>query len=91
MKNDGTRDAFAGFLRRLAAGKVGGIEWERFIVQHYADEFLEDIRRRVARLTIAQHGGLQWSDSELAALQQWSRELRQASDEPPLDSISAAP
>ena len=83
MKNDGTREEFAEFLRRLAAGKVGGIEWERFIVAHYDDDFLEDGRRRVGQLSVARDGGIQWSDSEYAALQQWSRELRQAAQEPP--------
>jgi hypothetical protein len=70
---------FADFLCRLAAGTVNAIEWNRFIVPHYSDDRLEEIRRSVVRLRIGQAGAVQWSDSEIAALQHWSRELRGAS------------
>jgi hypothetical protein len=46
-----TRDAFADFLERYADGKTDSNEWAHFIVQHYGDSFLEEIRRCVARLT----------------------------------------
>lgn len=67
---------FADFLSRVAAGRVGTIEWQRFIVTHYRDELLESIRRQAAKLSIDRDGGKEWSDSEFAALQQWSRQLR---------------
>jgi hypothetical protein len=70
------RIEFAKFLRRLAAGSVKEIEWNKFIVTHYSDDRLEEIRRSVVRLAIGQAGAVQWSDSELAALQHWSPELR---------------
>ena len=70
------RTDFADFLRRVAAGRVGTIEWQRFIVTHYPDELLESIRRQTAKLSIDRDGGKEWSDSELASLQQWSRQLR---------------
>jgi hypothetical protein len=67
------------FCAGLAAGKVKAIEWNRFIVAHCSDDRLEEIRRSIVRLRIGQAGAVQWSDSEIAALQQWSRELRGAS------------
>jgi hypothetical protein len=70
------RLAFAEFLRRLAAGRAKPIEWSRFILVHYPDDGLESIRREIVRLAIGRDGGVQWSDSECAALQHWSRELR---------------
>lgn len=74
IRND-DRNEFAAFLRRLAGGKVGAIEWNRFVVRHYDDELLEEVRCELGRLVIAQEGGKEWSDSELAALQHWSRQL----------------
>ncbi|HEX3659183.1 MAG TPA: hypothetical protein VHV55_25565 [Pirellulales bacterium] len=60
---------------RLAA--LGAIERSRYVLNHYADAELEEIRRSVVRLYIGQAGGKEWSDSELDALQHWSRALRQ--------------
>jgi hypothetical protein len=73
---DDQRTAFAEFLRRLATGTAEAIEWERFVVTHYHDELLEDIRRRTAKLSIDRDGSKEWSDSEVAALQHWYRQLR---------------
>jgi hypothetical protein len=72
------RKAFADFLRRLAAGTAGPIEWERFIVTHYQDETLEKVRREVAKLAI-ESPGARWSDSEIEKFQYWARLLREAS------------
>jgi hypothetical protein len=73
------RSEFAEFLRRVAAHTVGPIEWQRFIVTHYQDEFLETARRAVAELCTNQFGGKEWSEAEFAALQHWSRELKRDS------------
>ena len=80
LRNDGTRLAFAEFLKRLGCGLVRPIEWNRFAVRHYRDDLLEDIRRRTVKLSMDRGGTGQWSDSEIAALQQWSRQLRGASN-----------
>ncbi|HEY2882127.1 MAG TPA: hypothetical protein VGJ15_06825 [Pirellulales bacterium] len=72
------RTEFADFLRRLAAGTFTSTEWKRLIVTQYPDEFLEDIRRQVVRLNIQRDGGKEWSDSEIAALQTLSRELKKS-------------
>jgi putative acetyltransferase len=69
------RKEFAVFLKRLAGNSVGAIEWNRFIVTHYADDALEDIRRKVVEFTIGREGGVQWSDREVMQLQFWSRTL----------------
>lgn len=45
-----TREAFADFLDRYADNRTGELEWQRFIIQHYSDSFLEETRRCVARL-----------------------------------------
>jgi hypothetical protein len=76
MANESHRIAFAGFLRRLAAGRVKAIEWNRFVIQHYPDPELEEIRRSLVRLGIAKNGGMQWSESEVASLQHWYHILR---------------
>jgi hypothetical protein len=70
------RADFADFLRRVAAGGVGAIEWQRFIVTHYHDQLLENVRLQVAKLSMDRDGGKEWSNSELASLQHWSRQLR---------------
>jgi hypothetical protein len=74
---------FAAFLQRVAAHAYGTIEWHRFVVCHYHDEVLEDIRRKLVKMSIDREGGKEWSDTELAALQQWSRELRSEPDASP--------
>lgn len=76
IDNEITRESFAKFLSRVAAGKVGAIEWNRFAVMHYPDELIEDTRRSLVKLSLGREGGVQWSDSEIAAIQHWSRLLK---------------
>lgn len=47
-----TRVEFADFLDRLADNRTSQIEWQHFIVNHYHDEFLEEMRRCTARLML---------------------------------------
>jgi hypothetical protein len=44
------RRQFADFLDRLAAGSAHPDEWSSFVVTHYPDEFLEEMRRCTVRL-----------------------------------------
>jgi len=74
--NQPLRTAFAEFLRRLASGASGPIEWERFVVTHYSDETLERVRREVAKLAI-ETARSAWSDSEIEKFQYWARLLRE--------------
>ncbi len=76
MRMNDHRIAFAKFLRRLVSEQINTIEWQKFIVTHYHDEMLEQIRRNVAKLSIDRDGGIQWSDSEIEKLQHWSRVLQ---------------
>jgi len=46
------RRQFADFLDRLAAGQVDKDEWSSFVITHYPDEFLEEMRRCTVRLAI---------------------------------------
>jgi hypothetical protein len=71
-----SRVEFADFLKRLATSVVTGKEWEKYIVRHYHDPLLERVRADTVRLAIGRCGGKEWSDSEFASLQHWSRELR---------------
>jgi hypothetical protein len=75
IKNDCTREGFAEFLRRLAANKVGEIEWQRFMVTHYHDELIEAARVAIVQRSIERDPGMQWSESDLAAMQHWSHRL----------------
>jgi hypothetical protein len=73
------RISFANFLARLANGTNGPLEWEQFIVRHYDDPLLEEIRRQTVELSISRDGGKEWSNSEIEILQFMFRTLRQAS------------
>ena len=67
------RLAFAEFLTRLATGD--DTDWEQYIVAHYADQFVEELRRCVMRLrhySTAVWGGQDSSDM----LRHWANALR---------------
>ena len=67
--NDKRRQAFAAFLDELAGGQNDRNKWAVFVIGHYADERLEEIRREVVRQVIA--GAL-----DPLKLRAWSLELR---------------
>lgn len=48
------RRQFADFLDRLAISGVDRDEWSSFIIVHYLDEFLEEMRRCTVRLAIGE-------------------------------------
>lgn len=52
MVNRDRRLTFADFLDRLAAATTSPEEWDDMVIEHYADEVLEDIRVRLIRLVI---------------------------------------
>jgi predicted CopG family antitoxin len=75
-----TRSSFADFLDRYADKKTGTIEWDHFVVQHYGDSFLEEVRRCVARLATNKlqiHG-----DTEAASdlIRSWATLLRSSTN-----------
>ena len=48
------RAEFAEFLDQLRVGPVHHEIWQRYIVTHYHDDRLEEIRRQCVRLAISQ-------------------------------------
>jgi hypothetical protein len=53
-ERNGYRIQFADFLDRLAEPGYDFGDWDQFIVVHYPDEFLEELRRCTVRLAIGQ-------------------------------------
>lgn len=79
-----TRLAFAEFLDRLAAGDDA--DWEQYIVAHYADDFLEELRRCVMRMR--HYSTAVWGDQDSNdMLRHWANALRLSTDTelPPID------
>ncbi len=91
-----TRNSFADFLDRYADNKTGSIEWDHFVIQHYGDSFLEEVRRSVVRLAINKlpiHG-----DTEAACdlIRSWAILLRSSTNsdverKPDLATIDMTP
>jgi hypothetical protein len=69
---------FADFLDRLADGPVGAEEWLSFVVTHYPDEFLEEIRRQCVRLACGYGDRDQRPDTPAGreVLRLWAGQLR---------------
>ena len=75
-----TRNSFADFLDRYADNKTGPTEWDNFVVQHYGDSFLEEIRRCVVRLAINNlpiHGD---TDAARDLIRSWATLLRSSTN-----------
>jgi hypothetical protein len=67
------RLAFAGFLDRLATGDDA--DWEQYIATHYADKFLEELRRCVMRLR--HYSTVAWNEHDSRdMLLHWAHALR---------------
>lgn len=77
MKAEYKRLEFAEFLDRLAGDAEGPDETFDLLVNHYRDEDLEEIRRRVVRLAIERDpkGSPVWNDSDREQLRKWARQL----------------
>lgn len=75
-----TRQAFADFLDRYAEHTSNEAEWDRFVIQHFGDSFLEEIRRCVVRLVInklPKHGS---TDAAYEMLRSWAFLLRSSTN-----------
>ncbi len=77
MKDEYNRLEFAEFLERLAGDVEGPDEWYNLVVNHYFDEELEEIRRRLVRLMIERDpkGSPVWQDSDREQIRAWARQL----------------
>jgi hypothetical protein len=73
------RAAFAAFLERVAEAEVAPEVWQEFLVNHYHDEPLEEIRRQCVRLAI-QKPTRSWTEEERHQLLSWAQALRGTSD-----------
>ena len=75
-----TRDSFADFLDRYVDNRTDSSEWDHFVVQHFGDSFLEEIRRCVVRLVINKlpiHGD---TDSARDIVRSWAFLLRSSTN-----------
>jgi hypothetical protein len=50
METPITRSLLATFIEYAATDRVTAVEWNRFVVQHYQDEHMENARRECARI-----------------------------------------
>jgi len=71
-----TRESFANFLDRYADNSINSLEWEHFVVRHYGDSFLEEIRRCVVRLAINELPIHRDTDAARDILRSWAFLLR---------------
>jgi hypothetical protein len=76
LKRGNYRRQFADFLDRLAAGTAHAEEWHSFVVTHYRDEFLEEMRRCTVRLGIGQLEHAMDSDDGRQILRAWAVAIR---------------
>jgi hypothetical protein len=78
LRTGNHRHQFADFLDRLVAGSAHPDEWSSFVVMHYPDEFLEEIRRCVVRLAIGQLPLSLESPEGRQVLRAWAMAVRSA-------------
>ncbi|MDA7528181.1 hypothetical protein OAF98_01230 [Planctomicrobium sp.] len=72
-RNTEARVAFADFLTRLATGDDA--DWEKYIVAHYEDDFLEEMRRCVMRMR--HYSNAVWGDTDSNnMLRHWANALQ---------------
>jgi hypothetical protein len=76
MKDLKTRLAFADFLERLGTGKTNPGDWFEYVINHYQDEYVEEIRASCARLAVEGEGLPPRTDDHRRQLKEWAEELR---------------
>jgi hypothetical protein len=73
------RIAFADYLDRLASGHESDADWERYVVAHYADEFLEEMRRCIVRLR--NYSNIRWGTTDAQSMiRHWASAVRFAAN-----------
>jgi len=73
------RDRFAEFLDRLASATATAAHWDAFIVTHYPDGAVENVRRDCARLLGDRPADSALSEEDQQRLRQWADRLRSVS------------
>ncbi|KAI9133822.1 hypothetical protein [Acaryochloris sp. CCMEE 5410] len=72
---------FADFLVQLANGDADNADWAKYMVAHYNDRFLEELRRCVMRLRY--YSTTEWGNREANdMLRHWANALRLSIDTP---------
>jgi len=74
MERPATRKLLATFIEYAAKGCATSIEWQRFIVAHYADPQMEEARRECAR--VLQGPGRAVTSEQLGLLRSLADHLR---------------
>ena len=74
---------FAAFLERLADHVASDVEWQDAIVQHYADQLLENVRRECVRLLYNARDRARPGPEEPTQLRAWAAALRSSSSNNP--------
>ncbi len=71
------RKIFTEYLDLLLKGKCGDAEWQFYVIEHYLDEKLEEIRREVVRLRIVADDSRAFpsTNADKAKIKEWIEEL----------------
>jgi hypothetical protein len=79
VPNENLNSAFAAFLDRLAAtkGQVGSVDWDRYILTHYPDEQVEEMRRTIVRLA-SSWAGRDWPEFNCELVSGWAKRIRES-------------
>ncbi len=72
------RQAFIGYLYKLVEGDSSSKDWHNFIIEHYLDEQLEEIRRNIVRLRIKAGDPKIFpvTEEERKQLRKWAKDLQ---------------
>jgi hypothetical protein len=71
-KMNNLRSQFADTLEKLMNNDISNEEWQRWMVNHYHDVEIENIRREIVRLSIA---GTLYSPATFQQLEEWRNAL----------------
>jgi hypothetical protein len=82
------RREFADFLDRLTSRPPNREDWQEFIVQHYEDEELEQLRVDCARLARDTKTPIPQTEAQRSQLREWAIELRSSFLAQPGDSAN---
>ncbi len=72
------RELFAEFLERLAAQTATAAHWDGFLVEHYPDHLVAEVRHECVQLLYHNQDPLIPLPSQQTILRQWAQRLRHA-------------
>lgn len=73
------RKTFVNYLNKLIAGQYTKDDWFKYIIEHYIDEELEEVRRNIVRLRIAAGDPKTFpvTNEHKERLKEWARDLQE--------------